>query len=80
MQKDGGKRGFYDSWRNFSVRRDFRVRAGPKKISFGNDCRKSLQAGINKLADAVSVTLGPRGESFSFFFFCSRFTSDLFGI
>lgn len=36
------------------------VRAGPKKISFDKDCRKSLLSGVNKLADAVSVTLGPK--------------------
>lgn len=39
------------------------MRAGPKKISFGNDCRKALQAGIDKLADAVVVTLGPKGRN-----------------
>ncbi|XP_007041087.2 PREDICTED: chaperonin 60 subunit alpha 2, chloroplastic [Theobroma cacao] len=39
------------------------VRAGPKRISFGRDCREALQAGIDKLADAVSVTLGPRGRN-----------------
>lgn len=39
------------------------VRAGPKKISFGKDCREALQAGIDKLADAVSVTLGPKGRN-----------------
>lgn len=39
------------------------VRAGPKSIYFGRDCRESLQAGIDKLADAVSVTLGPRGRN-----------------
>ncbi|MQL76877.1 hypothetical protein Taro_009294 [Colocasia esculenta] len=39
------------------------VRAGPKKISFGNDCRRALQAGIDKLADAVAVTLGPKGRN-----------------
>lgn len=37
------------------------VRAGPKRISFDKECRKSLLAGVNKLADAVSVTLGPKG-------------------
>jgi chaperonin GroEL (HSP60 family) len=37
------------------------VRAGPKRISFGRECREALQAGIDKLADAVSITLGPRG-------------------
>lgn len=41
--------------------RNLTVRAGPKRISFGGDCREALQAGIDKLADAVSVTLGPRG-------------------
>ncbi|KAI3862606.1 hypothetical protein MKW92_046249 [Papaver armeniacum] len=39
------------------------VRAGPKKISFDKDCRKSLLSGVNKLADAVSVTLGPKGRN-----------------
>lgn len=39
------------------------VRAGPKKILFDTKCREALQAGINKLADAVSVTLGPKGRN-----------------
>ncbi|KAJ4702494.1 RuBisCO large subunit-binding protein subunit alpha, chloroplastic [Melia azedarach] len=39
------------------------VRAGPKKISYGKECREALQAGIDKLADAVSVTLGPKGRN-----------------
>ncbi|XP_021901543.1 chaperonin 60 subunit alpha 2, chloroplastic isoform X2 [Carica papaya] len=39
------------------------VRAGPKKIAFGRDCREALQAGIDKLADAVSITLGPKGRN-----------------
>ncbi|KAL6992082.1 hypothetical protein U1Q18_010193 [Sarracenia purpurea var. burkii] len=38
------------------------VRAGPKRISFDKECREALLAGINKLADAVSVTLGPKGK------------------
>ncbi|KAF6140088.1 hypothetical protein GIB67_001829 [Kingdonia uniflora] len=38
------------------------VRAGTSGISLGKDCRKSLQSGIDKLADAVSVTLGPKGR------------------
>lgn len=38
------------------------VRAGGKRILYGKDSREALQAGIDKLADAVSVTLGPRGE------------------
>lgn len=39
------------------------MRAGPKRIYFGNDCRRALQAGIDKLADAVSVTIGPKGRN-----------------
>ncbi|KAG9438914.1 hypothetical protein H6P81_019079 [Aristolochia fimbriata] len=41
----------------------FTVRAGPKKIYFDGEGRKALQAGIDKLADAVSVTLGPKGRN-----------------
>ena len=37
------------------------VRAESKDILFDQDSRKRMQAGINKLADAVGVTLGPRG-------------------
>lgn len=43
------------------------VKAGSKKISFGRDCREGLQAGIDKLADAVSLTLGPKGIRFIIF-------------
>ena len=32
-----------------------------KQIVFDAASRRRLQAGINKVADAVSVTLGPRG-------------------
>lgn len=39
------------------------VRAGAKRILYGKDGREALQAGIDKLADAVSGTLGPRGAS-----------------
>lgn len=44
-----------------SERRSSVVMAGPKRISFGKESREALQAGIDKLADAVSVTIGPRG-------------------
>ena len=30
-----------------------------KQIKFGEDARKSLLEGVNKLADTVKVTLGP---------------------
>lgn len=34
-----------------------------KDIIYGEDARKSLQAGINKLADTVKITLGPKGRN-----------------
>ncbi len=34
-----------------------------KEIKFGADARKSLEAGVNKLADTVKVTLGPKGRN-----------------
>ncbi|KAJ4805521.1 chaperonin 60 beta [Rhynchospora pubera] len=41
----------------------FVVKSTGKKICFGEDCRLSLLSGINKLADTVSVTLGPKGRN-----------------
>jgi chaperonin GroEL len=32
-------------------------------IKYGTDARKAMLAGINKLADAVAVTLGPKGRN-----------------
>ncbi|KAI5387154.1 chaperonin 60 subunit alpha 2, chloroplastic isoform X2 [Lathyrus oleraceus] len=51
--------------RNQMVRTNprFVVRASPKRISFGKECRENLQAGIDKLADAVSLTVGPKGRN-----------------
>ncbi|MCC8014602.1 MAG: chaperonin GroEL [Eubacterium sp.] len=34
-----------------------------KQILFGTEARNSLEAGINKLADTVKVTLGPKGRN-----------------
>lgn len=34
-----------------------------KDIKYGEDARKSLQAGIDKLADTVKITLGPKGRN-----------------
>jgi chaperonin GroEL len=34
----------------------------PKQISFDEDARRALERGVNQLADAVKVTLGPRGR------------------
>jgi chaperonin GroEL len=35
----------------------------PKQIAFAESARRSLEAGMNKLADAVRVTLGPKGRN-----------------
>ncbi|HEY3502220.1 MAG TPA: chaperonin GroEL [Actinocatenispora sp.] len=35
----------------------------PKILSFSDDARKGLERGVNALADAVRVTLGPRGRN-----------------
>ncbi len=34
-----------------------------KEIKYGAEARKTLEAGVNKLADTVSVTLGPKGRN-----------------
>ena len=34
-----------------------------KEISFGIDARNALQAGVDKLADTVKITLGPKGRN-----------------
>ncbi|KAK1390363.1 hypothetical protein POM88_018541 [Heracleum sosnowskyi] len=39
------------------------IRAGPKRVSFDKECRNGLLAGINKLDDVVSVTIGPKGRN-----------------
>lgn len=33
-----------------------------KQLLYGEDARKKIAAGVNKLADAVKVTLGPKGQ------------------
>ncbi|XP_030943822.1 chaperonin 60 subunit alpha 2, chloroplastic-like isoform X2 [Quercus lobata] len=50
-------------WRSTNFVRSIAVKAGPKRVSFGKECREALQDGIDKLADAVSLTLGPRGRN-----------------
>ncbi len=34
-----------------------------KQIAYGEEARKSLQSGIDKLADTVKITLGPKGRN-----------------
>ncbi len=35
----------------------------PKLITFDEQARRALEEGMNKLADAVRVTLGPKGRN-----------------
>ena len=34
-----------------------------KEIKYGSDARKALESGVNKLADTVRVTIGPKGRN-----------------
>ena len=34
-----------------------------KEIKFNEDARRSIEKGVNKLADTVKITLGPRGRN-----------------
>ena len=34
-----------------------------KDLKFGNDARAQIERGVDKLANAVKVTLGPRGRN-----------------
>ena len=34
-----------------------------KQITYGDDSRQAILRGVNRLADAVRVTLGPRGRN-----------------
>ncbi len=34
-----------------------------KDVKFGNDARSKMLRGVNVLADAVKVTLGPKGRN-----------------
>ncbi|XP_031121685.1 chaperonin 60 subunit alpha 2, chloroplastic-like isoform X2 [Ipomoea triloba] len=49
-------------WKS-KANRGMQVVAGVKRIVYGKECRQGLLIGINKLADAVSVTLGPKGRN-----------------
>ncbi|GKE65959.1 RuBisCO large subunit-binding protein subunit alpha [Tanacetum coccineum] len=44
-------------------KRGFAVRAQAKDIAFDQKSRAAMQAGIDKLADVVGLTLGPRGRN-----------------
>ena len=34
-----------------------------KEIKFGEDARRAMETGINKLADTIKITLGPKGRN-----------------
>ena len=34
-----------------------------KQLIFGEDARRSLRSGVDAVADAVKITLGPRGRN-----------------
>ena len=34
-----------------------------KKVTYGEEARHAILRGVNKLADAVKVTLGPKGRN-----------------
>ena len=34
-----------------------------KELKYGSEARKALEAGVDKLADTVRVTLGPKGRN-----------------
>jgi chaperonin GroEL len=49
--------------KNRSIKKLQRNFATGKDIKFGADARKAILVGVNKIADAVEVTLGPRGRN-----------------
>ncbi|KAK3005265.1 hypothetical protein RJ639_016452 [Escallonia herrerae] len=51
------------NYRQSSSSRRCVVRAAAKEIAFDQSSRAALQRGIDKLADAVGLTLGPRGRN-----------------
>ncbi|CAH9108151.1 unnamed protein product [Cuscuta europaea] len=57
-----GKPNCVPFWRRkVNVRLEVSARA--KRIVYGRECREGLLIGINKLADAVSITIGPKGRN-----------------
>ncbi|KAJ8510744.1 hypothetical protein OPV22_001178 [Ensete ventricosum] len=56
-------RGRVSQRRGHDGRRQLVVRSMAKDIAFDQSSRSSLQSGVEKLANAVGVTLGPRGRN-----------------
>lgn len=49
--------------RSFWRKKNLKVEMMAKKVVFGEESRKSLVNGINAVADAVKITLGPKGRN-----------------
>ena len=48
-----------------------------KDVRFGDDARRQMMRGVNVLADAVKITLGPKGRNVVLDkSFCLLYTSD----
>ena len=39
------------------------VHRPPRELRYGADARATLQAGVDRIADAIKVTLGPHGRN-----------------
>nr|GMD26513.1 chaperonin 60 subunit alpha 2, chloroplastic [Ipomoea batatas] len=63
LRSEPNQRPFALSFWKSKANRRMQVVAGAKRIVYGKECRQGLLVGINKLADAVSVTLGPKGRN-----------------
>lgn len=46
-----------------TLKRSVRSFASSKEVHHGTDARKAMLSGVNQLADAVSVTMGPKGRN-----------------
>lgn len=54
------------------------MRANAKDIAFDQHSRAALQSGIDKLTDAVALTLGPRGNSLFYYIRFVFYLQELF--
>ncbi|KAJ1605961.1 Hsp60 and GroEL-like chaperone (ATPase) [Cryptosporidium canis] len=61
--RTGRPLGGYASMRSAFVRLGMYFLSGGKELSFGGKARREMLRGANDLADAVGVTLGPRGRN-----------------
>mmetsp|Transcript_30020 Transcript_30020/g.36962 ORF Transcript_30020/g.36962 Transcript_30020/m.36962 type:complete len:106 (+) Transcript_30020:352-669(+) len=49
--------------RSLQLNRNVQVRNFAKDVKFGVDARARMLVGVDRLADAVQVTLGPKGRN-----------------